>query len=473
MRRSVFAFILLAGSVWAQQPSATPSPTPNAGVENEKKQEPATESGKFKKNCPKHIVGCAEVLFTGQPLHIAVGSIAPQNGFGAGLAYVGHKDTDNWSTSWSADAIGSSNASWRAGFYLKFVDTRIQPSDVQMGTAGVNPDDIQPYVGRPVYNLYAQSISLNKLTFFGEGPATTTAGRTFFGMTEHIIGGNMIRPVYQKLNVSFFAELNGRLPDIRRSTDQPSPSIEAVYTPATAPGLAHQPFFFQPGMGLRMRPSAANNLLHFDYSAMYQPFIDTDGSGFSFQRLTFDLRQEISFYHRNVYVARDANDPNDCRIDPTDAHSTCPHATSRSMQGTLGLRAATSLSFVPGTNVVPFYFQPTLGGADINGNPAVPSYQDYRFRAPNVLLLQEWIDHSIGNWPLGITLRADQGKVALLRGDLGSNPWRHSYAAGINLRAGGFPMVYLLFAFGGHEGTHTIVNVNTSLLGSSARPSLF
>jgi hypothetical protein len=34
-------------------------------------------------------------------------------------------------------------------------------------------------------------------------------------------------------------------------------------------------------------------------------------------------------------------------------------------------------------------------------------------------------------------------------------------------------MVYLLFAFGGHEGTHTIVNVNTSLLGSSARPSLF
>ena len=110
MRRFVFAFMLLAGGVWAQQPSATPSATPNAGVENEKKQEPATESGKFKKNCPKHIVGCAEVLFTGQPLHIAVGSIAPQNGFGAGLAYVGHKDTDNWSTSWSADAIGSSNA---------------------------------------------------------------------------------------------------------------------------------------------------------------------------------------------------------------------------------------------------------------------------------------------------------------------------------------------------------------------------
>ena len=91
MRRFILAFMLLSGTLWAQQ--ASPSPTPNSGVENEKKQEPATELGKFKLNCPKHIVGCAEVLFTGQPLHIAVGSIAPQNGFGAGLAYVGHKDS--------------------------------------------------------------------------------------------------------------------------------------------------------------------------------------------------------------------------------------------------------------------------------------------------------------------------------------------------------------------------------------------
>ena len=471
MRRLILAFMLFSASVWAQQPS--PTPTPSSGLKNEEQQEPATETGKFKKNCPEHIVGCAEVLFTGQPLHIAVGSIAPQNGFGAGLAYVGHKDTDNWSTSWSADAIGSSNGSWRAGFFLKFVDTRIAPSDVQMGTTGVNADDIQAYVEYPVYNIYEQSISLNKLTFFGEGEATTTAGRSFFGMTQHIFGGNIIRPIYQKLNMSFLGEINFRIPDIRPSMGQGSPSIETLYTPVTAPGLAHQPFFVQPGLGVRMRPSAANNLLHFDYSVAYQPFIDTDGSGFSFQRLTFDLYQEISFYHRNMYVARDTNNPNDCRMDPTNDHSPCAHATSRSMQGTLGLRAFTSLSMVPGNNLVPFYFQPTLGGSDINGTPSLSSYQDYRFRGPNVLLLQESFDHSISRWPLGITLRADQGKVALSRGDLSSNPWRHSYAAGLNVRAGGFPMVYLLFAFGGKEGTHTIANVNTSLLGSSARPSLF
>src|ERR1039458_10665277 len=38
----------------------------------------------------KGIFGCAEELFTDHPLHIAVGSIAPQNGFGAGAAFVTH-----------------------------------------------------------------------------------------------------------------------------------------------------------------------------------------------------------------------------------------------------------------------------------------------------------------------------------------------------------------------------------------------
>lgn len=466
MRRFIFLLMLLTANLGAQQSSST--------EKNAEQQDPATESGQFKKNCPfNHILGCAEVLFTGQPLHIAVGSIAPQNGFGAGLAYVGHKDTDNWSTSWSADAIGSSNGSWRAGVFVKFVDTHLKPASVQMGTGNATASDIPVYTEQPVFNLYAQSISLNQLTFFGEGPETTVAGRSFFGMTEHVFGGNAIRPIYEKLNMGIYGEINGRSVNIRPSTGQSSPSTQALYTPATAPGLANQPFFLQLGAGLRMRPSTSNNLLHFDYDVSYRPFIDTSGSGSSFQRLTFDLYQEISLYHTNLYVKRDTNDPNDCRIDPSDDQSRCPHASSRSLQGTLGLRVFTSLSMTPGTNVVPFYFQPTLGGSDINGNTVLASYQDYRFRAPNVLVLQESFDHSLGNLPLGFTLRADQGKVALLRGDLGSNPWRHSYAAGFNLRAGGFPMVYLLFAFGGREGTHTIGTVNTSLLGSSARPSLF
>ena len=464
MRRFMFLFLFLGGTLWAQQSTTT----------NVEQQDPPDEVGKLKKNCPfKHILGCAEVLFTGQPLHIAMGSMPPQNGFGAGLAYVGHKDSEDWSTSWSADAMGSNNGSWRAGFFVKFVDTHLKAPTPVFGTGSAESTDFPVYTEQPVFNLYEQSISLNKLTFFGEGPHTTTAGRSFFGMTEHIVGGNLIRPVYERLNVGVYGEVNGRAVDIRPSPGQLSPSIEMAYNALTAPGLNKQPFFLQLGVGVRMRPSTSKGLLHFNYDLAYRPFIDVSGSGFSFQRLTVDLYQEISFYHTNLRVPRDVNDPNNCLIDPTVERPRCPKVTSRNLEGSLGLRAFTSLSMTPGGDTVPFYFQPTLGGTDINGNSALSSYQDYRFRAPNILLFQEKFEHSIGKLPLGFTFRADQGKVALTRGDLGGNHWVHSYAAGLTLRAGGFPQVYFLFAFGGAEGTHTIVNMNTSLLGTASRPSLF
>lgn len=464
MVRILSLLLLLAGSIWGQQ----------SGTTNEAQKEPPDELGKFKYNCPfKHIAGCAELLFTGQPVHIAVGSIAPQNGFSAGLAYVGHNDTSDWSTSWTADAVASSNASWRAGVYLKFVDTRLKPMTPVFGTPSASASDTTPYPEQPVFNLYAQSISLNKLTFFGLGPDTTRSGRSFFGMTEHIVGGNAIRPFYEKLNMAFRGEINGRAIDIRPSHGEPSSSIEQLYNEATAPGLTQQPFFLQLGAGVRMRPSAFNNLVHFNYDVAYQPFFAMSGPGFTFQRLTVDLDNKISFYHKNPLVPRETNDPNDCRIDPSQDQSPCPSITSRSLQGSLDLRVYTVLSMAPGGNVVPFYFQPTLGGSDINGNSALSSYQDYRFRAPNLLLFQERFEHSIGTLPVAIILRGDQGKVALTRGDLGSNHWVHSYATGLGLRAGGFPEVYLLFDWGGSEGTHTIAYMNTSLLGSSSRPSLY
>src|ERR1700730_11289710 len=68
-------------------------------------------------------------------------------------------------------------------------------------------------------------------------------------------------------------------------------------------------------------------------------------------------------------------------IDPTADHPRCPKATTRDLEGSLGVSFFTALSMTPGGDTVPFYFQPTIGGADINGNASLSSYQDYRFRA--------------------------------------------------------------------------------------------
>ena len=67
----------------------------------------------------------------------------------------------------------------------------------------------------------------------------------------------------------------------------------------------------------------------------------------------------------------------------------------------------------------------------------------------------------------------DEGKVALRRSNLDFTHLRHSYSVGLTLRAGAFPMVRLLFSFGGREGTHTTSAMDGSLLGASTRPSLY
>ncbi|MGB7846902.1 MAG: hypothetical protein WBL63_14905 [Candidatus Acidiferrum sp.] len=454
------------------------------------------EGERFRQNCGvfnlPSIEGCAELLFTDHPVHIAVGSIAPENGFGAGVAFVTHyTPNEKWRLSWNTDAVGSINGSWRAGVYMTAILTTPRTEKTTHGRPDPKHKPKPPSFERPEFHLYAQTITLNKIDYFGLGPSTTVADRSFYGMRQTIPGGNVWWPVFEPMRISLYGEFNGRFVDIRPSTGQPSPSIEQLYTEATAPGLTSQPGFLQLGEGVRLRPTISQVNLRFNYFVLYQQFAAPGNSQFNFQRFTIDLAQERPLYSstRTFYPVA-GNGPDDCTAAETPSSSgspasledatkakkerqdhPCPRVT-RNREGSVGFRFFLSDSFKPDGHVVPFYLQPTLGGTDINGSPSLASYQDYRYRAPNVMLLRENFDHSIYG-PLGFTFIADQGKVGLTRGDLGSNPWFHSFSTGLALRAGGFPQVFLLFSWGGKEGTHTSAITNASLLGGSSRPSLY
>lgn len=453
-RHTLFLFvclIVLAGRVQAQ--------------ESQLHAEFRHEGEKLKASCAKFSLksfpGCAEVLFTGHPLHVAVGSIAPGNGFGAGPAFVTHwTPNETWRLNFNADAIVSTNGSWRAGVYGKAIYAKIKP-----GTTTVKP--------YPIFNVYAQATSLKKIAYYGLGPDTIRPNQTFFGMRETIVGASVVYPVLGKpLNMSLHGEANGRFVDISESRGQSSPSIEQIHTEATAPGLSHQPAFAQFGEGIRVRPALFGDNLRLNYFVNFQQFVAVGDSQFSFRRLTVDLSHQIPLSKKTrTLLPRDHNGPDDCSTSATSTTADCPSVT-RDREGSIGLRLLISESFTSSGSVVPFYFQPTLGGSDINGHSSLASFQDYRFRAPNVLLLQGNIEHSLYG-PLGVAFMAETGKVALTRGDIEFKHLRHSYAAGLTLRAGGFPMVYLMFAWGGGEGTHTIASMNTSLLGGSSRPSLY
>jgi hypothetical protein len=257
---------------------------------------------------------------------------------------------------------------------------------------------------------------------------------------------------------------------VRGEHDNGTPSITQVYTPVSAPGLASQPAFAQFGEGARIQPRLFGGHLQLNYSVKFQEFL-APGSSDTFNRFVGDFSHTVPLYGNLPFVrAKAFNGPDDCS---TSLGGRCPPVSaSRNRSGAFGLRVLLSESFVPGSNTVPFYFQATLGGSDIDGEQLLPSYRDYRFRAPNLFLMRGSFEHSIWG-PFAFTALLDEGRVGLTRGELGFNHLKHSAAVGLTLQAGGLPAVSFLFAWGGQEGNHTIVYMNPSLLGGSPRPSLY
>jgi hypothetical protein len=306
--------------------------------------------------------------------------------------------------------------------------------------------------------------------FYGLGPNSLAANASVFSETQTIAGANAIIPVLHRVNASLLGEVNGRIVDLRQNHHESNPSIEQVFSEAGAPGLTTQPVFAQLGEGARLEPTLFNDHLRLDYLAQFQQFLAPSDSHYSFRRFTADLNHAFPLYRNSgTYGPKSTNGPDECAA--ALGATKCP-AIQRNREGSVAVRLLITESIASAGSQVPFYLQPTLGGLDINGNSWLPSYNDYRFRAPNALLLRESIEHSIWG-PVGVTFSADQGKVALTRGDIGFSHLAHSFSAGLTLRAGGLPALSLGFAWAGPEGTHTIANVNNSLLGGSSRPSLF
>jgi hypothetical protein len=438
------------------------------------------------------ISGCAETLFTGTPFHIAVGSLAPQNGvgFGVGAAEIYHptycapwidftksaapgtRNACHWSLNFNVVGLASSNQSWRAGFYMSAVHLSTRRPQVHHPGEPGPKHPVRDFTGPSMtVNFYSETNSLNRIYFYGIGPDTTPAGRADFGLTVNVTGMSLILPVrawwIDAAGISLLGEVNGRFPSQRGSYGDSSPSIEQIYNNTTAPGLSAKSNYFQAGEGIRLNPALPLKQLHLDYLAQFQQFVASPYSNESFRRFNTDLN------HTLVLFTKDVGRPETSRPPVEGAPNAPPISTTRDVTGSINARLFIQQSIANSGHIVPFFLQPTIGGSDINGQAMLSSYPDYRFRGPNLLLIHGAYEQSLGKIPVGLFLGVDEGKVALRRDDISFDHLRHSYSAGFTLHAGGLPAVYVLFCWGGNEGNHVIGTINPSLLGNSVRPSLF
>src|SRR5260370_2666659 len=106
MRWGVFVLGLVSATALAQQ---VPNENPLHG-ELRREGERVDEACNF---TFKSIPMCGYTLFTDHPLHIAAGSMPPQNGFGVGGAFVWTKNIRNWRMSSDFDAVGATTGDLR------------------------------------------------------------------------------------------------------------------------------------------------------------------------------------------------------------------------------------------------------------------------------------------------------------------------------------------------------------------------
>lgn len=403
------------------------------------------------------VPGCLESFFHGNKgLYGSFENLPPGNSVALGAAF---KDSElnlkHWRLNYQIDSQGSFNGSWTAGGLLTMKLSPAEPNKPTKPRVVVVQGPLPKHLPEPgenetklLTNLYAFHTSLNQVAFYGVGPNTLLTNRSFFGFRETVTGVNA--DYLLKYGFHLLGELNGRWPDVGGDHGQSSPSIEQIYSEATAPGLTRQPGFLQLGEELEytkhlggLGDKADFGLdADLDYGVNFQQFVAPGDSEFSFRRLTVDVTNNLNLLKK---------------FTPKKGSPTSEHF------GTLQLRAWLCESIVPAGNSVPFYFQPTLGGGDINKERTLASFPDYRFRAPDALLLRAQYEQPLPRFSfLGLIFRADAGKVGDTRGDIDLSHLRHSFGAGVTLRAGNFPYVTIMYAWAGGEGHHTFADVNLS-----------
>jgi hypothetical protein len=313
---------------------------------------------------------CAVEVMSDDPIHPVLQSIAPMTGAAGGLSGGWDMSHGRDQVDFAAHALISDNLSWQlAAEYT--IAPRIWSYPAR------TPD-------RPRFDVYGTADGLSSLAFYDIGP---TSSRASVRYTEHelLAGVDYTTPLTEWLR------LGGRL-EFRRPSIQGDPGLDqsASFVHYDAIVQLHHP---------ASPPHDADAML--DYH-IYQ---DVSGGYHSFGQFTALLTWGRSL--ERLVRSDSASQPS--IVDRVFCHEakvrTCDY-------GNINLRGRLAVSNTFARSAVPFYYQPTLGGTDLDGYDTLRGFADYRFRAPDDWLGQ--IEYGRTVWgPVGLLLFYDFGQVSL------------------------------------------------------------
>jgi hypothetical protein len=366
---------------------------------------------------------CAETIVNGKPLKLAYQSFAPGSGLGLGLAYQHDFDFgQSWQNNWELGGEGSVQGAWEGHLIARFDKAWAQDKSP---FGGPSPEhEIKEHIE---VHPYVSAQQLTKINFYGEGPESPLSALALYSERDIRVGLGVSVPLAWWVNLGAKAE--GVWTDLGPASTSTTPSVAGIYNELEAPGIGSQPPFshFQ----FYVRPHLPNQE---PYRLIYKigyEYYQAHGLPYSFGRFRADLLH-------NFYLEKSRRRRNDGSI--------------------LSIYGRLTLSQTSGSNVVPFFLQDTLGGTDINGDPALRAFADYRFRAPDNLVFEVQFERRI--WSvLGIMLFYDTGEVAGQASDLSLAHMRQSVGGGLTLWSTNRVVFRAYVGFGGGEGTHTFVGI--------------
>lgn len=393
----------------------------------------------WKSNCHDFVHGpgkdtlfaCGSSTFRSRPFHFLAQSIVPGSGVGGGGQFAKDFNTDpnrkssqegsGWQRRFTTSAVITIRQFWLA-------KASFEGQHRGFGSGAKSEEKF-------FFNFYARNRDLPKMTFYGLGPNTNVLKSVEFKQRDTQAGVEVYNPLSQWLNVG--GKIEGLWPDIGGVSGTNVVSIQTQYTEQTAPGLTTQPPMTREEVYLRPKAHPFARL-DVDYVIAYDFFQDTSTGHFSFRR--FEAKLENTFYP----ILNKRGDP----------------VRDRSFI----VRWRYSTASAASGHAVPFYLQQTLGGTDIDNQPTLRAFKDYRFRGPDLMMVQSEYDMRIRRWTykfvgIGVMATYDAGKVALMRSDLNFTGMHQSFGGGLVFYLADKLVFRAAVALGGGEGTHPFFGI--------------